>query len=133
MTRPLLSQKIVLPAPVAPHDTLAAHLCHGFMHHFSGSSGSEAQRIQGAIVSLARQMAQTPASVAQKLVENGLCAGPECFPEEFLTLLEKRTAQPCWAVTGASAPERALVDSWRKNAPAGQAHQVSGYKQGLKI
>lgn len=128
MARTLLSQKVSLPTPVTAHDTLAAHLCSGFLHHFSRSNGPEAQRVHDAIAALAQQMAQTPAAVAQKLVENGLSAGPECFPDEFLTLLEKRTAQPSWSVTGASAPERALVDSWRKGVPA-----VSGYKQGLKI
>ena len=127
------SPAITLPKATVPHDAMSMHLCHGFLHHYNGSTASTDQRIHKAITTLAQHMATTPAMVARKLVENGLRAGPECFPEDFITELKQRSTVPAWSMNGASASERELMDSWKTAHGHIRAPQPNGYKRVEKI
>jgi hypothetical protein len=108
---------VCLPVLGKNADTLTRHFHAEFMHAFQGQRGDdETRRVFAAIAGAAQNTGAAPETVAGVLVDSGLRAARQSFPEKFVRTLEGESLAPDWNIAGLSAAQRELAQHWRQNA-----------------
>lgn len=106
-------QAYTLPALQPAADTLARHFCSQFMHEFQRQPAQDSwYRILTAIETTAKKTGNAPEVVARALVENGLRASKESFPEKFVSAVEDGLAMPRWNIGAVTPQQRELTQFW---------------------
>lgn len=108
-----------LPQPPIGTNALNIHFCKTFLRQFHSLHGSDKRRICTAIEKTAALSGHTPEIVAKTLVENGLRAGRDCFPESFVTQMEKIQPLPAWTMAVQSTHHHELLHLWGHQRPIG--------------
>lgn len=106
-----------LPHPPLGTNALSVHFCKTFLRQFHSLHGSDDKRICTAIEKTAALSGHAPEAVAKTLVENGLRAGRDCFPEAFVMQMEKGKHLPIWAMPVKAQHHHELLDLWGRHRP----------------
>lgn len=106
-----------LPSPPVGTNALSVHFCKTFLRQFHNLRGDETQRILDAIEKTAAMSGHPPEVVAKTLVENGLRAQKESFPNAFVAEIEKGTQMPRWAMPVGARHHNDLLDMWGQPRP----------------
>ncbi|MBI1214901.1 MAG: hypothetical protein GC185_03665 [Alphaproteobacteria bacterium] len=110
-----------LPVLAATADTLTRHFHAEFMHAFQSRRESDTQqRVYHAIVLTGQKTGAPPETVAKTLVDSGLRAGKESFPQAFVSAIENSKPAPSWNIAGLTPQQAELVAQWKENAPPPQ-------------
>lgn len=106
---------LTLPHPDEFADTLTRHYHSEFMHTFYGLSHCKDSwaRVYIAIGRTAEKTGSAPEAIARALVECGLRAPREFFPEKFVEALEKALKEPGGHRTRLSSAQKELLKSWK--------------------
>lgn len=130
MTFSIQPRSYNLPAVPEKGSALELHFCKTFLHQFSTLRGrDDNHRIYTAIEKTAALSGHAPEAVAKVLVEQGLRAARESFPEGFISAIESGARLPHWAAPVSRENHRDLLGFWRKpmigHAPANRRKRIS--------
>ncbi len=123
-----LSQNFSLPSLPANADTLTRHFYAQFMLEFQSQRSTDSYfRIFTAIEKTASKTGNAPEVVARSLVESGLRAARESFPQKFISAIENKSVMPQWNLNAMTPQQRELLSFWS------DSQNLTGYRQGRRF